>query len=271
MMCFFFFWLQYRDPKYRGGSIGEYQFYNLTNHQWDKSTCETRRCARMDCHEPNSHFELVGVFKESDGLVDWAEQLFKHAGYCVWDSDTYDDMQSWREGWPTYCMQLYYYTDSDGNSLYLHLKPEEGGDINMGIYIDDKCSQESSLDFEDYVMAYYYNYYGDEEQGEEAIAYWNATITNWNAHMNTYKICQPCRAYSLNQNVDDEDDESSNSKDRFLEENDGEGEEEQFGYNCYDDAGYTNCHQVSPAYSPFVPWTPPLFLTKILSCFSLLD
>ena len=47
----------------------------------------------MNCHEPNTHFKLVGVFKESDGLVDWAEQLFKHEGYCLWDSDTYETMQ----------------------------------------------------------------------------------------------------------------------------------------------------------------------------------
>ena len=32
----------------------------------------------MDCHEPNTHMQLIGVYKESDGLMEWAEQLFKH-------------------------------------------------------------------------------------------------------------------------------------------------------------------------------------------------
>jgi hypothetical protein len=47
----------------------------------------------MDCHEPNLHFKLVGVFKEMNGFYDWGEQLFKHEGYCVWnDEDTYEFM-----------------------------------------------------------------------------------------------------------------------------------------------------------------------------------
>lgn len=252
---------KYVDPRYRGGSIGEYQFYDLETHSWDKSSCRTRRCARMDCHEPNSHFKLVGVFKESDGLEDWAEQLFKHEGYCLWDSDTYDIMQERREKWPTYCIQLLYTVDGDGNSLYTHLKPDKEGNITMGIYSDAKCTQESSLTFFDYVIAYFNYYYGDEDEGLEAANYWNTSITTWNTHMNTYKICQPCRAYNLGK-FDDEQEEKENSKDeskdgkrRFLENNDGEGEEEQWGFNCYDDAGYKNCNQVS--------WLPPMYARSL--------
>jgi len=83
-------WAAYIDKRYKGGSIGEYQYYNISNNSWDKSTCKTRRCAKMDCHEPNTHFTLLGVFKELDGMEDWAEQLFKHHGYCVWDEDGYE-------------------------------------------------------------------------------------------------------------------------------------------------------------------------------------
>lgn len=72
----------------------------------------------MDCHEPNTHFKLVGVYKESEGLYDWAEQLFKHQGYCLWDEDTYEFMQEYREKWPTYCIQLYF-PDEDGNGKLL--------------------------------------------------------------------------------------------------------------------------------------------------------
>ena len=200
----------------------------------------------MDCHEPNTHFDLVGVFKETDGLVDWSEQLFKHQGYCLWDSDTYEEMQDSVEQWPTECTELSYYTDSDGNQLYLHLKPEEGANINMGLYIDDKCSVESSLQFYDYVSAYYTNVYGDEEKGESAIQYWNTTITSWNSQMDMYKVCQPCRAYSKVKTLASDEEDQQEERNRFLEgDNDGDGEEEQFGYNCYDDAGYTNCNQVS--------------------------
>jgi hypothetical protein len=39
----------------------------------------------------------------------------------------------------------------------------------------------------------------------------------FNDALDTYKICQPCISYSLSED----------------------------GFNCYDDAGYTNCNQVS--------------------------
>jgi hypothetical protein len=62
--------------------------------------------------------------------------------------------------------------------------------------------------------------------------------------MDIFKVCQPCRAYSLNQisesNSNGQEDEDKHR--RWLE-NDGEGEAEQYGYNCYDDAGYTNVNQ----------------------------
>ena len=94
----------------------------------------------MDCHEPHSHFELVGIFKETDGLVDWAEQLFKHQGYCIWGEDEYEVMSEAREQLPSYCIQLYY-PDDDGNTLYHHIQPEKEGNISLGIYSDEDCTQ----------------------------------------------------------------------------------------------------------------------------------
>merc|ERR1712194_737019 len=56
--------------------------------------------------------------------------------------------------------------------------------------------------------------------------------------MEAYKVCQPCRAYSKTYNIQDDD----RNRD-LVEYNDGEGEEEMNGYNCYDDAHYRNCNQ----------------------------
>lgn len=67
-------WAAYHDPRYKGGTIGEYQFYDISTRQWDASTCTTGRCAKMDCHEPHTHYKLVGVYKEPDGMYDWTEQ-----------------------------------------------------------------------------------------------------------------------------------------------------------------------------------------------------
>ena len=96
-------WAAYVDPRYKGNTIEEYQFYNLVTKEWDDSACQAsgsrHRCVRMNCHEPRSHWKLVGVFKETDGLYDFTEQLFKHEGYCVWgdddDEDTYATMETW--------------------------------------------------------------------------------------------------------------------------------------------------------------------------------
>ena len=87
-------WAAYVDQRYRGNTIEEYSFYDIKNGTYDESTCEasgnSHRCVRMDCHESHTHFKLVGVFKESQGMYDWTEQLFKHEGYCIWQGDEDD-------------------------------------------------------------------------------------------------------------------------------------------------------------------------------------
>jgi hypothetical protein len=111
-------WAAYHNPKYRGGSIGEYSFYNFTTQSYDASTCRTRRCTKLDCHELKSkNFQLVGIFQETDGYKDFGEQLFKHEVYCLWDSDTYQSMQQTLGRFPENCIQIYYFTDSDGTCL----------------------------------------------------------------------------------------------------------------------------------------------------------
>ncbi|CAB9531194.1 expressed unknown protein (Partial), partial [Seminavis robusta] len=241
-------WAAYVDPRYKGGSIGEYQFFNFSSGDYSREFCKTRRCVRMDCHEPNTHFKLVGVYKEADGFVDWAEQLFKHQGYCLWSENDYEWMESYREFWPTYCRQLYY-SGYNGETLYMDLRPQAEGDITIGIFEDELCVTNSSYTFADYIQMYY-NYYGYYDKGYEVSQTWQYAINTWNSYMDVYKVCQPCRAYNLNVNFwsdgDDDDSKSgSGSGDgrRFLDENDGEGDAEQWGYDCYDDAGYTNCNQ----------------------------
>merc|ERR1712113_738731 len=58
--------------------------------------------------------------------------------------------------------------------------------------------------------------------------------------MDAYKTCQPCRAYSKYYNV--QDDWERNRR-HLVEYDDGRGDEEVNGFNCYDDAGFRNCNQ----------------------------
>ena len=190
----------------------------------------------MDCHEPNTHFRLVGIFKQSDGLKDWAEQLFSHEGSCIWDNDAYETMSNERWRMAADCTQLYI-TDDKGGSLYLDAKPQKEGNVAMGIYKDDQCTQESDMSFADYLLKYYKIYYGNEDLGHDAIAFWDKFLAEWNHNMNEYKICQPCMAYNLHQ-YDGDSQSSQNGAERFLE-NGGGGT-----YDCVDGAGDTNANQV---------------------------
>ena len=274
-------WAAYHDANYEGGSIGEYQFYDWTTDNYFNSTCvENKRCVRMDCHEKDTeNWQLVGVYKETDGLVDWAEQLFKHQGYCLWDGDKegdnngnsatgdYDFMQDSYEDWMDYtgCAQLDNFNDNGGNQLYADIQPQPMGNFTYGIYTDEACTKPSDdMTWNEYIIKLYaqddYNYgYELANQQEQA-------THRWNALMNEYKICQPCRAYNRivmgddndNNNDDGDDDDGEYDgeadgdddyyyvyegyDDDFVGD-DGGGNSEQWGYNCYDDAGYTNCNQ----------------------------
>lgn len=87
---------QYVDLDYSGGGIGEYQFYDRQNHRWDATSCKSEkngRCARMDCHLKDTHFKLLGFFKEPN-YHEWMEQLFKHQGVCLWTNEEVRDVLS---------------------------------------------------------------------------------------------------------------------------------------------------------------------------------
>ena len=61
-------WAAYVDPEYEGGGIGEYKFWNRNNQKWDDTSCnynaeENGRCAKMDCHAANTHWQLLGLYK----------------------------------------------------------------------------------------------------------------------------------------------------------------------------------------------------------------
>ena len=261
-------WAAYRDPGYKDGEIGEYQYYDWRTDTWDKSTCQTKRCAKMDCHAKRSHFQLVGVFKEADGLVDWAEQLIKHEGYCVWneqaaeknedgqeshdgedddDDGDYDFMYNKQDNFAQGCTSMYL-TDSYDNALYRDIMPLSGGKITDGLYWDEDCTQKASMTFADYIVLFYSSYYYDEDTGYEVAQQWKANMARWNSLMKDFTLCQPCRAYSRHPNYDDNEGSNDHRHGRLLsrllgDDNDGEGGDEKWGYNCYDDAGYENVDQ----------------------------
>lgn len=270
-------WAAYHDPEYEGNSIAEYSFFQRESGKWDDQTCKAQtdghwwegagtRCRRLDCHEKDTELELVGVFKETDGLYDFTEQLFKHQGYCLWDEDKlygdgeshhsgddgeeasdYQFMQNLQENWVYGCTQLENSADDNGNYLYYDTKPLPGGDMTYGVYTDASCTVESNLSWSDVLSKEGDN--DDNSHDDEGLPSMDS-IARWNELLGSYKICQPCRTYNRvvtydgsSQNSGDQNDDGDQAYGDDYEGEDGEGGLERYGFNCYDDAGYQNCNQ----------------------------
>lgn len=254
-------WAAYVDNRYEGNTIEEYKFYDIATREWNNSTClasgESHRCVKLNCHEPHTKFGLVGVFKETNGMYDWFEQLFKHQGTCIWnDNDVYKTMETWMEKFPTQCTKLSV-KDNSGNTIYMSTHPLPEGNMTIGIYTDNTClTLSEEIDYASYIVmyyqsyyeqSYYYRYYGYNsyyyryyyEMGQEAAETYANAIDTWNEYMSQFKTCQPCKAYNLQ--WDQQKQNKHERRGRVLE-NEGDGSANA-RYNCYDEAGYTNVNQ----------------------------
>lgn len=162
-------WAAYVDMAYEGNAIEEYKFYDIPTGEWDNSTClasgKEHRCVNLDCHDPTStgNFTLVGVFQETDGLYDFFEQLFKHEGTCLWNNDNvYETMTRRMDEWPEECNKLDL-SDDDGNALYMSTAPLPEGNMTLGVYVDNSCTQLSSIDYPGYIARLYQREYEESD------------------------------------------------------------------------------------------------------------
>jgi hypothetical protein len=170
------------DPEYEGGGIGEYTYYTIDSGEFQCYQGGTCR-AKMDCHLPDTHWKMLGIFKINSISQDngWMEQLFKHEGVCVWGEDTYKFASEMRKNLPNQCKSSKV-MDADGNYLYYAIKPEVQGNITIGLYTDALCSNEyEGSDYDVWTLSGYSEYYFEE----------------FNRALDTYKICQPCVSYDL--------------------------------------------------------------------------
>ena len=226
-------WAAYIDLDYAGGKIGEYQFYDRATNSWDTTSCVAQggRCAKMDCHVKGTNFKLLGFFKEPN-YHEWMEQLFKHAGVCIWTDNEYSFMDVDRTLWPCACTNTYA-TGENGNYLYYDTKPMQEGRISLGLYTDDRCSEDymGSMNVAEVLEAYVS---GDQfNSGDSGNAYeLEEGLAKWNDAFDAFKVCQPCKAYDLGFN--------SNSNGN---REGGGGDDDGSTFDCYDDAGYTDVNQ----------------------------
>ncbi|VEU43167.1 unnamed protein product [Pseudo-nitzschia multistriata] len=145
----------------------------------------------MDCHNPAStNWKLIGVFKEASyfGNDAFFEQLFKHEGVCVWnDSSLYEFMSETRESsFSSGCLDTGISYGDYG--LYIDLKPSFNGNMTYQLYEDYVCSTE-----------YEGNDYNLESVAASMGLLYGDYMQAWNDAMEPFKVCQPCRAYNLQQ------------------------------------------------------------------------
>jgi hypothetical protein len=216
-------WAAYVDPAYDGGGINEYAFYDPEQSIYDTTyPCDTREgncCARMDCPDPDTTtWKLMGLFKNRYYGSEWMEQLFIHEGVCVWGEDKYKFMKEYYNSWPEGCTQTKVYTEFR-DSLYTELEPSFGGTMKLALYTDSYCREKYQDPSYDEKLNYALSY------GKYVPDY---NLETRNENMNTFKYCQPCIAYTLNN--------AANNNRRWLDEVDE-------NHDCDDEAGYTNVNQ----------------------------
>lgn len=180
----------------------------------------------------------MGVFKEASyfGNDAFFEQLFKHEGYCLWQSESlYEFMSDARESsWTQGCVNTGYtgnsfYFDSATNNnnyyLYLDLKPTWNGNMTYGLYTDSTCKTE----------------YEGMDVSVETVAksmglLYGSYLQKWNNALEVYKVCQPCKAINLAHNYQSSSYYGGGDDDSYNDPNKGY-------FQCDDDAGYTNVNQ----------------------------
>jgi hypothetical protein len=189
---------QYVDESYSGGGIGEYAIFDTQKGYYDSTACNTHgngNCKLMDCHDPSStNWKLIGVFKEASffGGDAFFEQLFKHEGVCLWnDDDIYEFMSEQRQsGFSSGCLntgvETGHFNEYGDDYLYIDLKPTYNGNMTYALYTDYVCSVE-----------YDGNGYNVDSIAANMGLLYGTYLETWNNAMEVFKVCQPCRAYNL--------------------------------------------------------------------------
>jgi hypothetical protein len=221
-------------------------YYDRHSHMYDDAACQSNdendRCVKMDCHEPNTHFKLIGFFKEPN-YREWLEQLFKYEGDCVWDDNEYEFMQRYREDWPQYCTKTEF--SENGNYLYYDTKPSSYGSMDIGLYTDYKCVEEYTGNATTVESVLYAAYSSDYAYGLEK------ELKAWNDAFDVFKTCLPCRAVDLIDIVAGSNAEKSGDATErysFYENDDDQDDDrnthnEDEGFRCNEDSGSADVNQ----------------------------
>lgn len=138
----------------------------------------------MDCHEPNSHFKLLGIFKEPE-YATMLQQIVNYQGSCVWTSDEYASASAVINVWPEGCTQA-------NNGLYYDAKPLSGGSMTIGLYNDAYCTEEYTGSI---TVAETVGQAANDDDNAMQLTF--KSNEAWNDAFDAFTICQPCKVSNL--------------------------------------------------------------------------
>jgi hypothetical protein len=174
----------------------------------------------------------LGFFKEEQP-VEFLQSLSGYAGSCLWNNDNYNFMINNLDGLPQGCTATGIYGDSQQTQeLYIDLKPQFRGKIDIGVYTDDRCSAEytGGMATKNILKQYVNNqsdgneddgyYDGDNDGDDKSGSFQYNQLSQLNEALQTFHTCQPCRTYDLSSkpsnNDDDEVDENDPDQGYFM-------------------------------------------------------
>lgn len=189
-----------------------------------------------------ANWQLLGVYKEQYYASEWFEQLFKHAGYCLWNDNTaYSFMQTYYNAWPENgCVAIKSNNMNNNKYVYYYVDLAPGPTMNLTLYTDSTCFTEVvNADMSSTSIAGTTMTLEEQDALLQSAGYLTSTMqSQFNAYLSRFSTCQPCRAFNLaNTN------NNGNNNDNNNNGNDGNDDPNYPAFACYDDAGYTNVNQ----------------------------
>mmetsp|Transcript_33866 Transcript_33866/g.50225 ORF Transcript_33866/g.50225 Transcript_33866/m.50225 type:complete len:581 (-) Transcript_33866:420-2162(-) len=181
-------WAAYVDPNYQGQGYDEYFGDDPQG--------------TLDCHNPDSEWELLGVYRQE--FYQFIEQISKH----LWAIDEYEYVVALAGlSYMTDYDCFYVGADSSGNSIWAGVAPQPYGKFQMALYTDDYCiepDESLGLTYDDYglttdVQLSSQDGGDDDDTYSYAEEWWQDsqeyTLTQLNDVYESFKYCTSCVDY----------------------------------------------------------------------------
>ena len=155
----------------------------------------------MDCHNPDSDWQLLGVYRQE--FYQFIEQISKH----LWAIDDYEYVVALAGlAYMTDYDCFYVGADNSGNSIYAGVAPQPYGKFEMALYTDGYCLEPDTslgMTFDDYGLTSSISLGSGDDTDDYSYSdvydWWydaqEYTLTNLNDVYEEFKYCTSCVDY----------------------------------------------------------------------------